>query len=350
MEKKQNDKKTSATMKTLMSKLDIDESYTLPIKYHYPKVKNQVFPQHGFNYEADLLELPKTKKGYSYLLTVDDIYSNYCDFEPLKTKTSEEVLKAFKTIFKRGILSLPQASIRTDNGSEFKSVVDRYMYDNNILHRWSLPDRHKQMGNIENLNRQLGRVFMTYINNKSMELDSEYTDWTDIIDDVRHEINELKNHPKDIDMDNYIPKKINIEKAPKFKVGDLVYRRLEKPLDRFGNKYQNSKFRQGDNRFEINEPRKIVQVLVYTSNDPYRYLLNGLPNVSYAENELLPAKETEEKRIVKKIIDKKVTNRIVYYKTWFKGELKRDAIWLPKKQLLEDGLKEYIQEYENGEN
>ena len=62
------------------------------------------------------------------------MYSNYCDFEPMKTKTSTEVLKAFKTIFKRGIVTKPKASIRTDSGSEFKSVVDKYMYDNNILH------------------------------------------------------------------------------------------------------------------------------------------------------------------------------------------------------------------------
>jgi hypothetical protein len=40
----------------------------------------------------------------------------------------------------------------------------------------------------------------------------------------------------------------------------------------------------------------------------------------------------------------------VYYKVWFKSELKRESIWLPKKQLLEDGLKEYIDAYENDEN
>ena len=113
-------------MQQLMGKLNISETYTKPIKYKFPKVKNQVFSEAGYNYEADLLELPTTKQGYKSLLVIVDIYSNYFDIQPLKSKTAEF------------------------NGGEFKSVVDKYMYENNILHLWSLPDRHKQMGNVEN--------------------------------------------------------------------------------------------------------------------------------------------------------------------------------------------------------
>jgi hypothetical protein len=79
--------------------------------------------------------LPTTKKGrYKNFLTVTDIYSHYLDFEPLQTKTAEATLIAFKRVFKRGILLKPKASLRTDNGSEFKSVVDQYMHNHNILH------------------------------------------------------------------------------------------------------------------------------------------------------------------------------------------------------------------------
>lgn len=340
-------KKKPSMMNQLMSKLGIDETLTKPIKYHYPKVKNQTFPQNGYNYEADLLELPTTKNKYNSLLVVDDIYSNYCDFEPLKTKSATEVLKAFQTIFKRGILPEPKASIRTDSGSEFKSVVDKYMHDHNILHRWSLPDRHKQMGNVENLNRQLGRIFMTYLSNKTEQLGHPYNDWTDIVDFTRHEINDFKKHPKDISMTDYVPKPLNLDDEPKYEVGDLVYRRLETPKDMYGNKYHNQRFRQGDVRYETLEPRKIIKILAYTSRDPWRYILANLPNVSYAESELIPAKETEEKRIVRKIWDKMTKNKIVYYRVWFKKELKSESLWLPKEQLIEDGLQEYIQQYED---
>lgn len=344
--KKEPIKKLSLT-EQLMNKLNIDETLTKPIKYHYPKVKNQTFPQNGFNYQADLLELPTTKSGYKYLLTVVDIYSNYVDFEELKTKYASDVLKAFKTIFKRGILPMPKGSLRTDNGSEFKSVVDQFMYDNSILHLWSLPNRHKQMANVESLNKKLGRILMTYITNKSKELGENYTNWDDIVDFTRHNINDYIVHKNDVSIKDYSPRPLNLDSEPKYNVGDLVYRRLEKPLDQYGNRLHDSKFRQGDCRYDLHEPRKIVKVLAYTSNDPWRYILADLPNVSYAEKELLPAKESEEKRIVKKVIDKMKLKNVVYYRVWFKGELKKDALWLKKDQLLEDGLQDYIQAYED---
>jgi len=59
-------------------------------------VKANIFPKNGYNYEADILELVETSKRYNRLLCVVDMYSNYCDFESMKTKTSKEVLLAFK--------------------------------------------------------------------------------------------------------------------------------------------------------------------------------------------------------------------------------------------------------------
>lgn len=353
--KKSVKEKKLTPMEQLMKKMNISETNTKPIKYKFPKVKNQVFPENGYNYQADLLQLPTTQgkskrdrnAGYHMLLVVDDIYSNYLDFEPLKSKSAEDVLQAFKTIFKRGIVPEPKASLRTDNGSEFKSVVDKYMHDHNILHLWSIVDRHKQTGNIENANRQIGRVIMTYLTKMSIETGDDYNEWTDIIDELRHGLNDMKKHPKDVDLEKYTPKDINLDHDPKYKVGDMVYRRSEAPVDKFGNKLANSKFRQGDLQFNLNEPRKIVRVVIYSSPNPWRYILAGLPNVSYAEAEIIPAKETEEKRIVNKIIDKMKKDKIVYYKVWFKKELKKDALWLAKDQLLEDGLDEYIQEYED---
>ena len=343
-----SDIKKLSPMQELLQKMNIDETYTKPIKYRYPKVKDNIFPQKGYNYEADILEIPQTSKGYNRLLCVVDLYSNYCDFEPMKSKTSEEVLKAFKEIFKRDILTIPKASIRTDSGGEFKSVVDKYMYDNNILHLWSLPDRHKQMGSVENLNKQIGRFIMTYLQNKSMELNKDYCEWTDIINDqFRKEFNNIKKHPIDADLNKYIPKDINMDNIPKYKVGDLVFRRLEVPLNKFSRKLHNGKFRQGDNRFE-NIPRKIVQVLCYSSPNPWRYILDTLPNVSYAEAELILAEnETDEKFVVRQIIDKKTEKKIIYYLVWWKKSLKKDSTWEPKTNLLEDGLDEYIQQYED---
>ena len=44
---------------------------------------------------------------------------------------------------------------------------------------------------------------MTYLQNKTMELNSDYYEWTDIIDELRHNLNDAKKHPKDIDLNKY---------------------------------------------------------------------------------------------------------------------------------------------------
>ncbi len=77
-------------------------------------------------------------------------------------------------------------------------------------------------------------------------------------------------------------------------------------------------------------------------------MLNGLRNVSYAESELMPAKQKEETYTVKSIIDKKVENKKVYYKIWWKGYLKKDATWEPKDNLIKD-IPNLIKEYESNQ-
>jgi len=129
---------------------------------------------------------------------------------------------------------------------------------------------------------------------------------------LRHNINDAKKHPIDVDLNKYIPKEINMDQPPKYKINDLVFRRLEVPLDKYGNKLHNGNFRQGDNRYEMT-PRKVIKVLAYSSPNPWWYILDTLPNVSYAEAELIKEKEKEEKFIVKKIIGKKTEKKIIYY-------------------------------------
>jgi hypothetical protein len=94
-------------------------------------------------------------------------------------------------------------------------------------------------------------------------------------------------------------------------------------------------------------PRKINKVLLYNNN--WRYVLNEFPQVSYAENELLPAKETEEKFDVHKFIDKKTEKKVVYYNVWWKRYKKNEATWEPanvlKEDLGEDLFNELVKDY-----
>lgn len=344
MKKEKKNNKKLTRIDQLLNNLKIDNTLTKPIFYKFPTVKDNVFPKKGYNYQADTLMLPTTKEGYRYLLVMVDLWSNYFDIEPTKNKQAETMLEAMKTIFKRGILKKPESSVKTDMGTEFKHTFDKYLYENNILHLTTLPDRHKQLGNVERLNRDLGQLFMTYLTDKTHKLGYDYNEWTDIVKDVRNELNNIKTHPVDLNPRLRIPPEISM-KEPKYKIGDLVYRRLEVPRDRFGNKYHNTKFRAGDSRFEINEPRKIVNILAYKNS--WRYMINGFINVSYDEAELMPAKEKEEKFIIKEIIGKKKIKGELYYLVYWKKYKKSESTWEPAKNLIEDGAKEFIDEYEN---
>jgi hypothetical protein len=191
---------------------------------------------------------------------------------------------------------------------------------------------------------------MTFLSNKTAELGYEYYNWTDIVDELRHHINHAKKHPKDADMNTYTLKDINMDNPPAFKVGDIVYHKLEVPVDKTGVKLQDARFRQGDVRFDTLHPRKIVQVLAYTSRNPWRYMLEAMPNVSYAEAELLRADEEKgSKYTVREIIGKSIDEEegVVYYKVWWRGYLKKDATWEPEDELVEDGLQNLITEFEN---
>jgi hypothetical protein len=331
--------------KNLINELGIDETLTKPpIKEkQFTTFKIIAPPIKGYNYEADLLYLPTTSKGFKYALTMVDLGNNKFDLEPLKKKDSESVLKGMKEIFKRKILSEPKASLQTDEGTEFKQKFHQWLYDNDIYHKFAGVARHSQMAPVESLNKQLGRLFNGYMNKIEKKTGKGYNDWTDIIQTVRTDLNKIRER-KEQNPFTYIPPLPNFLAEPKYKVGDLVHYKLDYPLNALNEKQSNN-FRIGDYRYSL-EPRKITKVLNYPNPIPFRYMLNGINNMSFTEKQLILSKHTDEKYYVKKIIDKKTVNKKIYYLVWWKNYKKDQSTWEPKDQLISDGLDEYIKEFE----
>ena len=52
----------------MLSKLSISEQYTTVPRQKYDKVKKQIFPKKNYNYESDLMELPKMDTNICYVL------------------------------------------------------------------------------------------------------------------------------------------------------------------------------------------------------------------------------------------------------------------------------------------
>jgi hypothetical protein len=321
-------------LKKIIKKLNLDNEFVVKPKKQkvFNKVKNNVPPIKNFNFQSDLLFLPTTKKKNKYLLVVVDLANNAFDIEPLQDKTAESTLEAFKKIIKRKYLKLPYISMRTDDGGEFQGVFNKFLEDNAIYHSISQPYRHKQLANINILCRQLGVLFNLYMNTQEIKTDKEYTNWDDIIDEVRVELNNQriiqlpdKNDFSWLKNIEFIDKNY---KNPKFKIGDVVHKALDYPRSALNKNQTTKAFREGDLRFDPT-PRKIKQ-LIYMPDRPYiRYILDDKTNVSYPENELMLSKEKEEKYEVDRIINEKSINKKKYLLIKWKGYKIDQATWEP---------------------
>ena len=303
-------------MKGLKQSFGIDDTYTKlyrrPTKAsEMTKVKEQIPLIEDYNYMADILYLPTDKFGFNKLLVICDIARDDFDIEKMKGETAEEALSAFKKMQKRNIIKIPYASILTDGGSSFKGVFHKYLYENGVNHRVARVGRHHQLSNVDSLCRQLGDIFNGIMNKKEAETGKISKAWTHAIDEVREKLNKYRisrgvKLPKDINtyeypiFDNLEPKIKHVKKGggdvnddnqqytiikPKYKVNDLVNVLLEEPQTILGKKQPTKNFRMGDLRLE-KKKRKILKVLYYNGPNPYRYLVEGLPNASYTEQEL----------------------------------------------------------------
>jgi len=284
-------------MNNLKSLLGIDEKFTRVIKKPiYNNVKDNIPLIEDYNFMADILHLPTDKFGYCKLLVVLDLATDEFDIEALKSDGSSETLKAFEKMTRRQFVKIPKASITTDGGSSFKGVFQNYLHNNNIFHKTCAAGRHQQLANIDNLCRQLGRLFNGYMVSKEFKTGKVSKSWMPAIVTIRDNLNDIrrKELPSDITTHIYpvfdnakIDKKTKkyIQIKPKYKMGDLVHRKYDEPRNALGKKQPTKIFREGDIRLEV-KTRAIVNVCYYPGKNNYRYILNGLPNASYTDQEL----------------------------------------------------------------
>ena len=133
----------------------------LPAPRYIPRPKFDV-PTPNKVHQADLLFLPHDKVGrstYKYALTVVDVASRFKEAQPLTSKDSTEVAKAFKTIYTRGPLKWPQI-LQVDPGREFMGAVTKEMENHKTSIRRGHPEIHRDQAIVERFNRTLAeRLF-----------------------------------------------------------------------------------------------------------------------------------------------------------------------------------------------
>ena len=135
----------------------------LPAPRYIPRPKFDV-PTPNKVHQADLLFLPHDKVGhstYKYALTVVDVASRFKEAQPLTSKDSTEVAKAFKTIYIRGPLKWPQI-LQVDPGCEFMGAVTKEMENHKTSIRRGHPEIHRDQAIVERFNRTLAERLFGY--------------------------------------------------------------------------------------------------------------------------------------------------------------------------------------------
>ena len=129
-------------------------------------------------HQADLLFLPHDKVGrktFRYALVVIDVASRYKDAEALTSKESQEVAKAFESIYKRK-LHWPKTLI-VDPGKEFMGHVTRLMEKKGVKIQRSKAGNHRAQAFVERANRTLGERLFSHQYAQEMLSDERSRVW-----------------------------------------------------------------------------------------------------------------------------------------------------------------------------
>ena len=257
----------------------------------YPSLSNNILTKNYFQ-EADLLYLPTDKFGYKYCLVVIDVYDKMCDAEPLKKKLAISIVKAFKKIYKRGILKVPKI-IQFDQGTEFKEETKQYFNEEKANVKYALTNRHRQMALIERKNKEIGGTIMKYQNAQELIKKKTVKGWVNELPALIKVINEHLPKRKPVP-DNILYNKFTKDILP---LHEHVRAILDHPINASNSKRLGSVFRTGDIRW--NQEDKTIEKIILNPGQPVMYQLNGnskdgLDNrVAYTQEQLQVIKENE---------------------------------------------------------
>jgi len=137
----------------------------LPAPRHIPRPRFDVSTPNKVH-QADLLflphdKLPRGRKVLKYALTVVDVASRYKEAEPITSKNSDEVAKAFQTIYKCSPLTWPEM-LQVDPGRKFMGAVTKEMEKHKTFIRRGRVEIHRDQAIVERFNRTLAERLFGY--------------------------------------------------------------------------------------------------------------------------------------------------------------------------------------------
>ncbi|KAL3125535.1 hypothetical protein niasHT_004500 [Heterodera trifolii] len=261
-------------------------------------------------WQADLAifdRLVKQNRGYNYLLVCIDTLSRQLFVEPVKTKTSVNMIRAFDRIFKRSKY-IPW-KVLTDQGKEFTArAVQQFFRSNDVEHFCMLTSPQFHAGMAERANRSIKERLYRYFTERNT-----YT-WIDVVQDFVRAINHSPNStigmcPADVNFKNAeaLRQKLHnsaenvVRRQPKYSVGDRV--RIEKYKHVFQKGYLP---RFTNELFTVVEVHTERSPVVYRLRDDHNEIISGW----FYANDLCKTLEDKQQKMyeIEKILKKKRQN------------------------------------------
>ncbi|KAL3120164.1 hypothetical protein niasHT_008918 [Heterodera trifolii] len=240
-------------------------------------------------WQADLAifdRLGKQNRGYKYLLVCIDTLSRQVFVEPVKTKTSANMINAFKHIFKRSKY-IPW-KVLTDQGKEFTArAVQQFFRTKDVEHFCMLTSPQFHAGMAERANRSIKeRLYRYFTEHKTYK-------WIGVVQDIVGAINHSQNssigmRPVDVNFKNAeaLRQKLHdaaenvVRRQPKYRVGDRV--RIEKYKHVFQKGYLP---RFSNELFTVVEVHSERSPVVYRLRDDNNEIISGTVEQQFVQIE-----------------------------------------------------------------
>lgn len=247
---------------------------------------------------ADVALIAKQNNGYTFILTVIDIFSRYAWARPLKNKSGKEVAAAFKDIFREG--RIPKR-IQTDQGKEFENRDVARLFREHNIELFSVKSAYKA-AMVERFNRTLKTKLWKYF---TMSLKQE---WTKVLQDVVYSYNNSVHR-----MIGRKPASINRENAHELREREYAKqkekkRKNEKTDIKVGDKVRISKvksvFEKGylpnwtEEVFTVESINRKYSPITFKLKDYNGEVIEG----SFYRHEIQPVTQKDDTFLVEKVI------------------------------------------------
>ena len=264
----------------------------LPAPRHVPRPKFDVATPNSVH-QADLLflthdKLPRGKFFYKYALTVVDIASRYKGAEPLTSKNSDEVAKAFQSIYRRGPFTWPQM-LQVDPGREFMGAVTKEMEKDKTYIRRGRTEIHRDQAIVERFNRTLAESLFGHQYAVEMLLPEgrRSTEWVkrfpDVVSALNNEVTRLTGKKPAVAIKE---KSVVAKPSTPYSRPVGVNEKKLPPLINVRYLYQPGELEGGSTR-RATDPIWSLKVYQAKPNEPVVYYLSAGPKRGFVREELL---------------------------------------------------------------